>query len=92
MVANGIEFRTFEQVDVKLNKKCRYLVVCRDGKEVATLPDASRLERAMALSLEETEDIARNFTEIMKREPSEAEKAFWEALVEYKRKQASVSS
>lgn len=43
------------------------------------LPEATRLGRAMSLSLEEAAWVAHNFHEIMHRPPSAAERAFWQA-------------
>jgi hypothetical protein len=80
-----IRFEKRNRVDERTNRKMDEVAVIRDGREVAVLPEADRVDRAMGLSLDEASWIARNFEEIMHREPSGAEQEFWRAVVDYKR-------
>jgi hypothetical protein len=49
------------------------------------LPEADRLRRALTLPLIEIEDILKNFSAIMGREPTTDEREFWKAVLDYKR-------
>jgi len=63
------------------------IVVIRDGRQVALLPEADRLRRALNLSMWEIEETMRDFTAIMGRKPTKDEKEFWKAVADYKRSQ-----
>jgi hypothetical protein len=84
------EFIEFEEVtitDPVINKKQDAVAVIRNGRRVALLPEADRLRRALAISLEETEHIVDNFPVIMNRPPTHDEKEFWKAILDFKRSQ-----
>ena len=80
-----IEFKevTFEDPITK-QKKGNAIAVIRDGQQVAVLPEADRLRRALSLSVDEIKDILSNFSGIIGREPSSDEKEFWKAVLDYK--------
>lgn len=61
------------------------VAVIRNGRQVALLPEADRLRRALALPSEEIEHIVNNFAAIMNREPTHDEREFWKAVLEFKR-------
>lgn len=61
------------------------MAVFRNGRQVALLPEADRLRRALSLSLGEIENIVKNFPTIMNRQPTPDEKEFWRAVFDYKR-------
>jgi len=84
-VVSEIRFEKHSTLDLKTNRRSDEVVIIRDGREAAVLPEASRLGRGMSLSLEEAVWVAQNFHEIMHRPPSAAERAFWQAVVDYKR-------
>lgn len=64
------------------------VAVIRNGRQVALLPEADRLRRALGLPLEEIEYVVNNFTEIMNREPTGDERQFWKAVLDFKRGQS----
>ena len=82
-----IEFEEVTITDPITNKKSDAVAVIRNGQQVALLPEADRLRRALNLSLEETEFTVNNFTEIMNREPTHDESEFWKAILDFKRSQ-----
>ena len=61
-------------------------VIC-NGRQVAVLPEADRLRRALNLPLEEVEYTITNFSKIMNRQPTYAESMFWQAVLDFKRGQ-----
>jgi hypothetical protein len=80
-----IEFKEIDIKDPVSNDKIGDgVVVIRNGEHIASLPEYDRLEKALSLSLAETEEIRDNLRSILGREPSEDEKEFWEAIAEYK--------
>ena len=83
-----IEFQkiTLKDPETKLDRGDA-IVVLRDGCQVAQLPEADRLRRALNLSLEDIEETMRDFAVIMGRKPTEDEKEFWMAVAEFKRNQ-----
>lgn len=83
-----VEFKeTF--VTNPITKKSRdAIAVIRNGHQVALLPEADRLRRALALQVEEIECIVNNFTRIMNREPTHDEKEFWKAVLDFKHSQS----
>lgn len=84
-----IEFREVALDDpVTKQKKGDAIAVIRGGRQVALLPEADRLRRALTLSLTEVEDILKNFSAIMGREPTTNEREFWKAVLDYKRSQS----
>ena len=88
-MADKIEFKELAVNDpVTKQKKGDAIAVIRNGYQVALLPEADRLRRALDLPLEEIEHIANNFRSIMKREPSGDEKEFWKAVLDFKRSQS----
>ena len=87
-MAECIEFEEVKITDPVTNKKHDAVAVIRNGRQVALLPEADRLRRALGLPLEEIEHIVNNFTSIMKREPSGDEKEFWKAVLDFKRSQS----
>jgi hypothetical protein len=81
-----IEFQKVIIKDPETNiDKGDAIVVIRDGRQVAQLPEADRLRRALNLSIREIEENLRDFTAIMGRQPTEDEKEFWKAVADYKR-------
>jgi len=82
-----IEFEEVVITDPNTNRESDAVVVMRNGKQVALLPEADRMRRALALSLREVEDTMRNFSDIMGREPTTDEREFWRAVLDYKRGQ-----
>jgi len=83
-----IEFEEVAITDPITNRKSDAVTVIRNGRQVALLPEADRLRRALALTLREVEDIVNNFSVIMGREPNIDEKEFWKAIMDYKRGQS----
>lgn len=84
-----IEFKQLGVGDPTMGEKRGSVVaVLRDGRQVAVLPEADRLRRAMALSVADVEDTVRNFPTIMGREPTRDEAEFWKALLDYKRSES----
>jgi hypothetical protein len=80
----------FEETTITAPKTKRdrdAVAVIRDGRQVAILPEADRLRRAPNLSIGEIEHIVNNFRELMNRPPTQDEKEFWRAVLEYKRNQ-----
>jgi len=82
-----IEFDEVTITDPVTNKKRDAVIVIRNGRQVALLPEADRLRRALSLPLEEIEHIVNNFTRVMKREPTCDEREFWRAILDFKRSQ-----
>jgi len=83
-----IEFQKMTLKDSETNlEKGDAIVVLRDGRQVAKLPEADRLRRALNLSLQEIEETIRDFKVIMGRQPIKDEKEFWKAVADYKRNQ-----
>ena len=84
-MAERIEFEEVRIADTVTNKERDGVAVIRNGRQVALLPEADRIRRALGLPLEEVEYIVDNFTKIMNREPTPDEREFWRAVLEYKR-------
>ena len=82
-----IEFEEVVITDPVTMKKSDAVVVIRGGKQIAQLPEADRLRRALVLPIQEIEDIVNNFSVIMGREPTADERAFWRSVLDYKRRQ-----
>ena len=83
-----IEFQKVTLKDPETNlDKGDAVVVIRGGCQVAQLPEADRLRRALNLSLQEIEETIHNFAVIMGRKPTKDEKEFWKAAADYKRSQ-----
>jgi len=80
-----IEFKEIVITDPVTNKKRDAVAVIRNGRQVALLPEADRLRRALNLPLEETEYIVDNFVKIMNRQPTNDESEFWKAVLDFKR-------
>lgn len=85
-----IEFEEVVITDPITTKRSDAVVVIRDGRQVAQLPEADRLRRALGLPLQEVEDIVNNFSIIMGREPTADEREFWRAILDFKRSQGQV--
>jgi phosphoribosylformylglycinamidine (FGAM) synthase-like enzyme len=86
-MSERIEFEEVAVTDPITRRKSDAVAVTRDGRQVALLPEAARLRRALALSLQEVEDIVNNFSVIVGREPTADEREFWTAVRDYKRSQ-----
>ena len=80
-----IEFEEVVITDPSTKRRSDAVVVMRDGRQVAMLPEADRLRRALALPVDEVDDIVNNFSDIMGREPTTDEKEFWRAVLDHKR-------
>lgn len=80
-----IEFKKEKQVNPNKYYWAGEIVVFRNGNEVARLPEADRLDRAMRLDIKTITGIANDFQKYMEREPTENEREFWTALLEYKK-------
>jgi hypothetical protein len=74
-------------IDPRTNRDRDAVAVKRNGRQVAVLPEANRLRRALNLTSEEIEYIVNHFPEIMNRAPTQDEREFWRAVLEYKRGQ-----
>ena len=82
---------------IKIRDKTRVqdrdgIAVIRDGHQVAVIPEADRLNRALSLPLEKVEYIANNLQAVMKagtagREPTPDEEEFWRAVWDFRRNQ-----
>ena len=86
-----IEFEETTINDHRTNRDRDAVAVIRNGRQVAVLPEAASLRRALNLSLDEIEDIVNNFYQIMKRPPTQDEQEFWKAVLDYKRSLAKLS-
>jgi len=82
-----IEFEEVVVTDPVTKSKSDAVAVIRNGRQVALLPEADRLRRALSLPLEETEYIVDNFVKIMGRQPTNDESEFWKAVLDFKRSQ-----
>jgi len=80
-----IEFEEIMITDPATKKQSNAVSVIRDGRQVALLPEADRLRRALNLPLEEIEYIVDNFVKIMNRQPTNDESEFWRAVLDFKR-------
>ena len=80
-----IEFEAVIITDPVTRKQRDAVAVIRNGRQVALLPEADRLRRALNLPLKEIEHIVNYFPIIMNREPTSDEKEFWKAVLDYKR-------
>jgi hypothetical protein len=87
-VSTDIRFETIELKDKNTGRKRDAVAVMREGKRVAVIPEAKRLDRAMSLPLEQVEQVNENLTDTMKRtvgrEPTHDEKEFWRAVLDYR--------
>jgi hypothetical protein len=89
-MAEEIEFREVELNDPETKRrKGDAIAVIRNGHQVAFLPEAKRLRRALNLPLKEIEYTFNNFSTIMGREPTSDEREFWRAVLDFKRGQES---
>ena len=79
-----IGFQKVIVTDPATNKKNDAVAVTHNGRQVALLPEADRLRRALNLPLEEVKHIVDDFTGIMNREPTSDEREFWKAILEFK--------
>ena len=86
-MAERIEFEQTKITDPQTKRKRNGVAVIRNGRQVALLPEADRLRRALSLSIEEIEHIVNNFPEIMNRQPTHNEREFWKAILDFKRSQ-----
>jgi len=86
-MAKRIEFEELTITDAITGKQRDAVAVIRDGRQVALLPEADRLRRALSLPLEEIEHIVNDFPVIMNRQPTRDEKEFWKAVLDFKRSQ-----
>ena len=86
-MAKRIKFEETKLTDPLTRKERDGVIVIRNGRQVALLPEADRLRRALNLSLEEIEHIVNNFSVIMNRQPTQDEEEFWKAVLDFKRSQ-----
>lgn len=86
-MAERIEFEEMKITDPLTKKERDGVAVIRNGRQVALLPEADRLRRALNLPLEEIDYIVDNFAKIMNREPTCDEREFWKAVLDFKRSQ-----
>ena len=85
-----IEFKEVQIEDpITKQKKGDAIAVFRNGKQVAILPEADRLRRALNLTTDEVKDTLYNFPSIMGREPTSDEREFWRAVLDCKSGQNS---
>jgi hypothetical protein len=80
----------FEIVNIKSElpgKDRDGVAVIRHGRQVAALPEADRLKRALRLPLEEIEHIAYNLPELLQRDPTPDEEEFWRAVLDFRQSQ-----
>jgi len=83
-----IEFREVKLDDpVTKRQESDAIAVIRNGRQVAFLPEADRLRRALNLPLKEIEYTFNNFSTIMGREATSDEREFWKAVLDFKRGQ-----
>lgn len=82
-----IKFEETTITDPQTNKDRDAVAVIRNGRQVALLPEADRLRRALNLSLDEVEHINTHLANLMNRPPTQDEREFWKAVLEYKRAQ-----
>jgi hypothetical protein len=90
MMTEQIEFREVVTIDPITSKKSDAIAVIRNGRQVAQLPEAARLRRALDAPTHEVEDIVGHFSIIMRREPTGDEREFWRAVLDFKRSQSQV--
>ena len=83
----NIYFKETTITDPQTNRDRDAVAVLRNGQQVAVLPEVDRLRRALNLSTDEIEHIVNNFHELMNRPPTQDEREFWKAVLEYKRSQ-----
>ena len=86
-MAKRIKFEETKITDPLTKKERDGIAVIRNGRQVALLPEADRLRRALNLSLEEIEHIVNNFPMIMNRQPTRDEREFWKAVLDFKHSQ-----
>jgi len=86
-MAKQIEFEEATITDPVTKEQTDAVAVIRNGRQVALLPEADRLRRALSLPLEEIDNIVNNFSAIMNRKPTSDEKEFWRAILDFKRSQ-----
>jgi len=86
-MSERIRFETITMKDDTSGKDIDGLAVIRDGHQVAVLPEADRLNRALRLPLNEIEYIANNLRELLNREPTLDEREFWRAILDFRRSQ-----
>lgn len=84
-MAERIEFEEVIITDPITNRKSDAVAVIRNRRQVALLPEADRLRRALSLPLEEIEYVVDNFPVIMNRKPTRDEREFWKAVLDFKR-------
>lgn len=84
-----LKFEEIEFTDKVTQKKSDAIAVIRNGKQVALLPEADRLRRALSLPVEKIQDIVTNFSGIMGRNPTSDESEFWRAILDYKQETGS---
>ena len=82
-----IKFEETTITDPQTNRDRDAVAVIRNGHQVALLPEADRLRRALNLPLDDIEHIVTHFRKLMNRPPTQDEQEFWRAVLEYKRGQ-----
>jgi len=86
-MAKRIKFEETKITDPLTKKERNGIAVIRNGRQVALLPEADRLRRALSLPIEEIEHIVNDFPVIMNRKPTRDEREFWKAVLDFKRSQ-----
>jgi len=86
-MTSRIEFEETTVTDPTTKKSRDAIVVIRNRRQVALLPEADRLRHALSLTLEEIEYTVINFTRLMNRAPTPDEREFWKAVLDFKRSQ-----
>jgi hypothetical protein len=76
-----IKFEETTITDPQTNRDRDAVAVIRNGRQVALLPEADRLRRALNLSLSDVEHIVNHFQELMNRPPTQDEQGFWKAVL-----------
>ena len=83
-----VEFKETFVTNPVTKKRRDAIAVIRNGRQVALLPEADRLRRALSLTPEEIEYTLNNFTRLMNRKPTPDEREFWMAVLDFKRSQS----
>jgi hypothetical protein len=90
-MSEEIRFETITIKGGKLSQDGDGIAVIRGGHQVAVLPEADRLSRALKLPLEEIEYTATNLRTMMRRvvnrDPTPDEEEFWRAVLDFRRGQ-----
>lgn len=90
-MSEDIRFETITIEGDRPSDKRDGVAVIRDGRQVAVIPEAERLDRALSLPLDKIEHIVNNLRTVMlstlDREPTRDEEDFWHAVLDFQRNQ-----